>query len=115
MLYACGAIVQGKAWSFNPQGIDTHFTVVLLDTIRYTCRDLGLQNTASNSHHTDECPQLQEDNIVASTHNFYDATIISPYNRQYYTQGGRDSQPASWIPPQQPEAQPRQPYTYSQP
>ncbi|MED6125368.1 hypothetical protein PIB30_067919 [Stylosanthes scabra] len=28
--------------SFNPRGIDTHFTVVLLDTIRYTCRDLGL-------------------------------------------------------------------------
>ncbi|MED6129891.1 hypothetical protein PIB30_112488, partial [Stylosanthes scabra] len=23
-----------------------------------------------NSHHTDECPQLQEDNTVASTHNF---------------------------------------------
>ncbi|MED6221309.1 hypothetical protein PIB30_053200 [Stylosanthes scabra] len=43
-----------------------------------------------NSHHTDECPQ-------------------------YYTQGGRDSQPARWIPPQQQQAQPRQPYTYSQP
>ncbi|MED6116159.1 hypothetical protein PIB30_097586, partial [Stylosanthes scabra] len=27
--------------SFNPRGIDTHFTMVLLDTIRYTCRDLG--------------------------------------------------------------------------
>ncbi|MED6114555.1 hypothetical protein PIB30_081378 [Stylosanthes scabra] len=44
MLYACGAIVQGKAWSFNPLGIDTHFTVVLLETIRYTCRDLGFTN-----------------------------------------------------------------------
>ncbi|MED6113946.1 hypothetical protein PIB30_075527 [Stylosanthes scabra] len=27
--------------SFNPRGIDTHFTVLLLDMIRYTCRDLG--------------------------------------------------------------------------
>ncbi|MED6152604.1 hypothetical protein PIB30_093588 [Stylosanthes scabra] len=57
-----------------------------------------------NSHHTDECPHLQEDNTVASTHNFYDATTISPYNKQYYTQGGHDSQPACWIPPQQPQA-----------
>ncbi|MED6213408.1 hypothetical protein PIB30_093035 [Stylosanthes scabra] len=60
-------------------------------------------------------PQLQEDNTIASTHNFYDSTTIPPYNRQYYTQGGRDGQPARWIPPQQPQAQPRQPYTYSQP
>ncbi|MED6186896.1 hypothetical protein PIB30_071054 [Stylosanthes scabra] len=33
MLYACGAIVQGKrlgiAWSFIPRGNDTHFTVAL--------------------------------------------------------------------------------------
>ncbi|MED6225429.1 hypothetical protein PIB30_093659 [Stylosanthes scabra] len=35
-----------------------------------------------NSHHTDECPQLQEDNTVASTHNFYDATTIPHYNRR---------------------------------
>ncbi|MED6199191.1 hypothetical protein PIB30_073629 [Stylosanthes scabra] len=28
---------------FNPRGIDTHFTVVLLDRIRYTCRDLGVK------------------------------------------------------------------------
>ncbi|MED6188240.1 hypothetical protein PIB30_084145, partial [Stylosanthes scabra] len=68
-----------------------------------------------NSHHTDECPQLQEDNAVASNHNFYDATTNPPYNRQYYTQGGHDNQPARWIPPQQQQAQPRQPYTYSQP
>ncbi|MED6165513.1 hypothetical protein PIB30_100237, partial [Stylosanthes scabra] len=57
-----------------------------------------------NSHQTDECPQLQEDNTVASAHNFYDATIIPPYNRQYYTQGGRDNQPSCWIPPQHKEA-----------
>ncbi|MED6208221.1 hypothetical protein PIB30_043036 [Stylosanthes scabra] len=68
-----------------------------------------------NSHHTNECLQLQEDNTVASTHNFYDATTNLPYNRQYYTQGGRDNQPARWIPPQQQQAQPKQPYTYSQP
>ncbi|MED6200786.1 hypothetical protein PIB30_088642 [Stylosanthes scabra] len=68
-----------------------------------------------NSHHTDECPQLQEDNTVASTHNFFDAIAIPPYNKQYYTQGWRDGQPTHWNPPQQPQAQPRQPYTYSQP
>ncbi|MED6225308.1 hypothetical protein PIB30_092512 [Stylosanthes scabra] len=58
---------------------------------------------------------LQEDNTVASTHNFYDATTIPPYNKQYYTQGERDGQPTRWNPPQQPQPQPRQPYTYSQP
>ncbi|MED6223486.1 hypothetical protein PIB30_074425 [Stylosanthes scabra] len=31
-----------------------------------------------NSHHTDECSQLQEDNTVASTHNFYDAAKFHP-------------------------------------
>ncbi|MED6113349.1 hypothetical protein PIB30_069958 [Stylosanthes scabra] len=35
--------------------------------------------------------------------------------QKYYTQGGRDGQPTRWIPSQQPQAQPRQPYTYSQP
>ncbi|MED6164351.1 hypothetical protein PIB30_089040, partial [Stylosanthes scabra] len=55
---------------------------------------------------------LQEDNAVASTHNFHDTTINLPYNRQYYPQGGRDNQPARWIPPQEQQAQPRQPYTY---
>ncbi|MED6140262.1 hypothetical protein PIB30_091484 [Stylosanthes scabra] len=68
-----------------------------------------------NSYHTHECPQLQEDNTVASTHNFYDATTIPPYNRKYYTQVGCDSQLAHLIPPRQQQAQPRQPYTYSQP
>ncbi|MED6158809.1 hypothetical protein PIB30_036222 [Stylosanthes scabra] len=48
---------------------------------------------ACNSHHTDECPQLQEDNTVASTHNFFEGTTIRPYNKQYYTQGWRDNQP----------------------
>ncbi|MED6159691.1 hypothetical protein PIB30_044556 [Stylosanthes scabra] len=36
-------------------------------------------------------------------------------SQQYYTQGGREGQPARWIQPQQQHAQPRQPYTYSQP
>ncbi|MED6159715.1 hypothetical protein PIB30_044804 [Stylosanthes scabra] len=58
---------------------------------------------------------LQEDNTVALTHNFYDATTIPPYNKQYYTQGGRHGQLTRWNPPQQPQAQPRQPYTYNQP
>ncbi|MED6189015.1 hypothetical protein PIB30_091472 [Stylosanthes scabra] len=66
-----------------------------------------------NSHHTDEYPQLQENNTIASTHNFYDATTIQPYNKKYYTQGGRDGPPACWIPQQQPQTQPRQPYTYN--
>ncbi|MED6226270.1 hypothetical protein PIB30_101923 [Stylosanthes scabra] len=47
-----------------------------------------------------EGQQLQEDNTVASTHNFYDDTTIPPYKKQYYTQGGRNGQPARWIPPQ---------------
>ncbi|MED6210816.1 hypothetical protein PIB30_067699 [Stylosanthes scabra] len=51
-----------------------------------------------NSHHTDECLQLQEDNMIASTHNFFEATTISPYNKQYYTQGWRDNQPTRWNP-----------------
>ncbi|MED6148831.1 hypothetical protein PIB30_056708 [Stylosanthes scabra] len=49
-----------------------------------------------NSHHTDECPQLQEDNLVASTHNFYSATAIPPYNKQCYTQGWKDEQQNQW-------------------
>ncbi|MED6142745.1 hypothetical protein PIB30_000307 [Stylosanthes scabra] len=64
-----------------------------------------------NSHHTDECPQLQEDNLVASTHNFYSATVIPPYNKQYYTQGWKDEQQNQWSSPQQ--NQPRQPYNPS--
>ncbi|MED6164421.1 hypothetical protein PIB30_089882, partial [Stylosanthes scabra] len=35
------------AWSFNPRGIDTPLHCgILLDTIRYTCRDLGLRNSS---------------------------------------------------------------------
>ncbi|MED6205271.1 hypothetical protein PIB30_016254 [Stylosanthes scabra] len=66
-----------------------------------------------NSHHTDECPQLQEDNVVASTHNYYSATAIPPYNKQYYTQWWKEEQPNQWGPTQQ--NQPRQPYNYNQP
>ena len=38
------------------------------------------------SHHTDECPSLQEDNTLAATHNFYDRP-----NQGYY-QGGNSNQ-----------------------
>ncbi|MED6151513.1 hypothetical protein PIB30_083216 [Stylosanthes scabra] len=68
-----------------------------------------------NSHHTDECPQLQEDNTVALTHNFFEGTMIPPYNKQYYTQGWRDNQPNRWNPPQQQHSQNRQPHTNNQP
>ncbi|MED6181646.1 hypothetical protein PIB30_021239 [Stylosanthes scabra] len=60
-----------------------------------------------------ECPQLQENNVVASIHNFYSATAIPSYNKQYYTQGRKDEQPNQWGPPQR--NQPRQPYNYNQP
>ncbi|MED6225183.1 hypothetical protein PIB30_091256 [Stylosanthes scabra] len=50
---------------------------------------------------------VYEDNTVALTHNFFDATTILPYNKQYYAQGGHDGQPTHWNPPQQPQAQPR--------
>ncbi|MED6128263.1 hypothetical protein PIB30_096001, partial [Stylosanthes scabra] len=53
-----------------------------------------------NSHHTDECPQLQEGNTVELTHNFFEGTTIPPYNKQYYTQRWRDNQPTRWSPPQ---------------
>ncbi|MED6173384.1 hypothetical protein PIB30_058784 [Stylosanthes scabra] len=39
-----------------------------------------------NSHHTDECPQMQEDNTVATSHNLYENQQPPPNNRQYYTQ-----------------------------
>ncbi|MED6115429.1 hypothetical protein PIB30_090469 [Stylosanthes scabra] len=34
-----------------------------------------------NSHFTDECPQLQEDQTIAASHNFYDNQQSSPNNR----------------------------------
>ncbi|MED6165944.1 hypothetical protein PIB30_104456, partial [Stylosanthes scabra] len=43
--------------SFNPRGIDTHFTVVLLDTIRYTCRDLGLVKIQHQQAHMFSIPR----------------------------------------------------------
>ncbi|MED6202403.1 hypothetical protein PIB30_105019 [Stylosanthes scabra] len=66
----------------------------------------------------DKCPQLQEDQIIAASHNFYDNQQSSPNNRQYYPQpqGWRDNQQNRWNPPQQPQQnQFRQPYTYNQP
>ncbi|MED6176794.1 hypothetical protein PIB30_091724 [Stylosanthes scabra] len=46
--------------SFNPRGIDTHFTVVLLDTIRYTCRDLGFRKPSITIHRQKEEEMIQE-------------------------------------------------------
>ncbi|MED6194015.1 hypothetical protein PIB30_024461 [Stylosanthes scabra] len=40
-----------------------------------------------DSHYTDECSQLQEDNMVAATQDFFEATANPPYNRQYRNQG----------------------------
>ncbi|MED6176202.1 hypothetical protein PIB30_085805 [Stylosanthes scabra] len=71
-----------------------------------------------NSHYTDECPQLQEDQTIAASHNFYDNQQSPPNNRQYYPQpqGWRDNQQNRWNPPQKPQQnQFRQPYTYNQP
>ncbi|MED6175522.1 hypothetical protein PIB30_079154 [Stylosanthes scabra] len=71
-----------------------------------------------NSHYTDEFPQLQENQTIAASHNFYDNHQSPPNNRQYYPQpqGWRDNQQNRWNPPQQPqENQFRQPYTYNQP
>ncbi|MED6179402.1 hypothetical protein PIB30_000514 [Stylosanthes scabra] len=46
------------------------------------------------SHYTDECPKFQEDNVIASSHNYYDGQTIPPPNRQYQqqSQGWRDNQ-----------------------
>ncbi|MED6199002.1 hypothetical protein PIB30_071928, partial [Stylosanthes scabra] len=65
-----------------------------------------------NSHYTDECPQLQEDNVIASSHNYYDGP---PQNRQYQpqTQGWRDNQQGRWNCNQQPQY--RQPYNNNPP
>ncbi|MED6153516.1 hypothetical protein PIB30_102724 [Stylosanthes scabra] len=63
--------------SFNPRGIDTHFTVVLLDTIRYTCRDLGFTKTP---HHDDTnlgfpystSSSSEEDDVLENDPGFWD-------------------------------------------
>ncbi|MED6187611.1 hypothetical protein PIB30_078070 [Stylosanthes scabra] len=62
-----------------------------------------------NSHHTDECPQIQEDNTVAAAQNFVDFTIISPYNKEYRVQGP-NGQRTRWNPSPQQLAQSRKPY-----
>ncbi|MED6219187.1 hypothetical protein PIB30_033602 [Stylosanthes scabra] len=68
-----------------------------------------------DSHYIDESPQLQDDNMVAATQDFFESTANPPYNRQYRSQGWRDNQPIRGNPPQQQQGQQRQPYTYSQP
>ncbi|MED6213041.1 hypothetical protein PIB30_089411 [Stylosanthes scabra] len=41
--------------------------------------------------------------------------MIPPYNKQYYTQGWRDTQPTRWNPSQQQQNQNRQQHTYTPP
>ncbi|MED6113879.1 hypothetical protein PIB30_074954 [Stylosanthes scabra] len=61
-----------------------------------------------NSHHTDECLQIQED-CIAAAQNFVDFTIIPPNNKQYRVQGP-NGKPVLWNPTPQQLAQSRQPY-----
>ncbi|MED6162520.1 hypothetical protein PIB30_071242 [Stylosanthes scabra] len=65
-----------------------------------------------NSHYTDECPQLQEDNVIASSHNYHDGP---PQNCQYQQQSQewRDNQQGRWNSNQQ--SQYRQPYNNNNP
>ncbi|MED6177105.1 hypothetical protein PIB30_094720 [Stylosanthes scabra] len=65
-----------------------------------------------NSHYTDECPRLQEDNVITSSHNYYDGP---PPNRQYQqqSQGWRDNQQGHSNSNQQPQY--RQSYNNNNP
>ncbi|MED6157919.1 hypothetical protein PIB30_027972 [Stylosanthes scabra] len=45
-----------------------------------------------DSHYTDERPQLQDDNVVAATQDFFEPTANPPYNRQFRNKGWRDNQ-----------------------
>ncbi|MED6132347.1 hypothetical protein PIB30_018185 [Stylosanthes scabra] len=67
-----------------------------------------------NSHHTDECLQIQEDNTIAAAQNFVDLTIIPPNNKQYRVQGP-NAQPVRWNPTPQQLAQSSQPYMSTMP
>ncbi|MED6217199.1 hypothetical protein PIB30_015533 [Stylosanthes scabra] len=58
-----------------------------------------------DSHYTDECPQLQDDNMVAATQDFFEPTANPPYNRQYRNQGWRDNKPICGNPPTQQQGQ----------
>ncbi|MED6164009.1 hypothetical protein PIB30_085500 [Stylosanthes scabra] len=53
--------------SFNPRGIDTHFTVGLLDTIRYTCRDLGFIKPASQCKKIKQVLRIRDNTPGAQT------------------------------------------------
>ncbi|MED6159171.1 hypothetical protein PIB30_039849 [Stylosanthes scabra] len=67
-----------------------------------------------NSHHTDECLQIQDDNTIAVAQNFVEFTIIPPNNKQYRVQGP-NGQPTRWNPTPQQLAQSRQPYMATMP
>ncbi|MED6210249.1 hypothetical protein PIB30_062433 [Stylosanthes scabra] len=75
----------------------------------------SLVDIAAISHYTDECPQLQKDNVIASSHNYYEDQTIPSQNHQYHqqTQGWRDNQQSRWNPNQPPQY--RQPYNNNPP
>ncbi|MED6184586.1 hypothetical protein PIB30_048797 [Stylosanthes scabra] len=41
-----------------------------------------------DSHYTDECPLLQDDNMVAATKDFFEPTVNPPYNSNTVTKAG---------------------------
>ncbi|MED6116569.1 hypothetical protein PIB30_101454 [Stylosanthes scabra] len=57
--------VSAIAWSFIHHGIDTPLHCgILLDTIRYTCRDLGLRNPRINVRFVNELVNLLSNNFL---------------------------------------------------
>ncbi|MED6115725.1 hypothetical protein PIB30_093424 [Stylosanthes scabra] len=78
---------------------------------------------ACNSHYTDECPQLQDDNTLAATNPLPNRAPYHPNNQgQYgnsYNQGWMDNSNQRWNQPQQNQAYHNQPHynqqTYQNP
>ncbi|MED6114614.1 hypothetical protein PIB30_079050 [Stylosanthes scabra] len=52
-----------------------------------------------NSHYSDECPQLQEDNTVADSHNFYEAPPPKTNNIRHRLKGGVIANKTDGTPP----------------
>ncbi|MED6121853.1 hypothetical protein PIB30_033968 [Stylosanthes scabra] len=69
---------------------------------------------ACNSHYTDECPQLQDDNTLAATNPFPNRAPYHPSNQGQYgnsnNQGWRDNSNQRWNQPQQNQAYHNQQY-----
>ncbi|MED6164964.1 hypothetical protein PIB30_095187, partial [Stylosanthes scabra] len=87
------------AWSFNPRGIDTPLHCgILLDTIRYTCRDLGFANP-SITHENHNCISVQDDQFSAAQVNYVSNQPKPPYNDPHsntYNPGWRNHPNFSW-------------------